>query len=346
MFRVQRLLSTHFHRIILSSWKGCLTSLPAMSRQATLFGKTVKKQPFFKNNPSPSSPYYQTINSMWQVSKSFDKESFFSDAQKLWKEKYSSNEAAREELYAEAERVQSGHKSLVSSFLAPRSECARSSESVSACPSPAISSSAAPSTSKPVELFCQDVGVNSGKFLTSEVTGQVTLMGELSTFAERWLVFRKERRFYESSSLYSWSTSWLAGMLSEAGQFTTKVKLLMDQVCSVQIDQRSILTSSGSQAVQRKMGLLTVLSADLARYKSNLEVVIDRLQIRKSQIHARGRGKEFCHSSGLLELPGVHIGGGYGRSHGATYRSTMARLALLCLLPSSCIALVCCLPAI
>ena len=43
-----------------------------MSRQATLFGKAVKKQPFFET--AGDSDYYRTINCLWQLSKTTNKD--------------------------------------------------------------------------------------------------------------------------------------------------------------------------------------------------------------------------------------------------------------------------------
>eukprot|EP00117_Sycon_ciliatum_P019355 scpid100163/ scgid2497/ len=104
-----------------------------MSRQATLFGKAVKKQPFFKT--AGDSDYYRTINCLWQLSKTTNKDVFFAEAKKEWTSKFANDATARRELFDSAKKLE-GDVKVAESFVVHKEPGESSS---SACgPSPAL----------------------------------------------------------------------------------------------------------------------------------------------------------------------------------------------------------------
>ena len=79
--------------------------------------------------------------------------------------------------------------------------------------------------------------------------------------------------------------------MTKVSDQTVTVKSLMLQVCAIRIDPKLRLTSAGAQSVVKKMALLGDLAIAVALLGRNLETTIQRLQIRNSQIRARGLGR-------------------------------------------------------
>ena len=110
-----------------------------MAQQTTLFGNVVPKDRFFKGLPASdgSSQYYSTIEALWTLEKSSDREGFFKDAQRQWNEVFSKDPQARAELLRRANTSRAGHttRRLASSFviLSEEEAAARSSSSSITC---------------------------------------------------------------------------------------------------------------------------------------------------------------------------------------------------------------------
>eukprot|EP00117_Sycon_ciliatum_P018138 scpid85409/ scgid2497/ len=105
-----------------------------MSRQATLFGKAVKKQPFFKT--AGDSDYYRTINCLWQLSKTTNKDVFFAEAKKEWTSKFANDATARRELFDSAKKLE-GDVKVAESFVVHKEPGESSSSACGPSPAPA-----------------------------------------------------------------------------------------------------------------------------------------------------------------------------------------------------------------
>ena len=61
-----------------------------MSVQSTLFGKVVKKKPFFEKSVSADSGYYAVVEALWTLEPDgANWQTFFEKAQRMWKDVYS-----------------------------------------------------------------------------------------------------------------------------------------------------------------------------------------------------------------------------------------------------------------
>ena len=57
-------------------------------------------------------------------------------------------------------------------------------------------------SAQPLVSFCKDIGVDPEAFLTSEVTGKASGVIALNTTAERFAVYGREERLFESSCAF------------------------------------------------------------------------------------------------------------------------------------------------
>ena len=135
---------------------------------------------------------------------------------------------------------------------------------------------------KPLVLLCEVLDVNPSTFLTEDVVGKASVVATLATVAERFALYRSEKRHYESSRLFHWQSSKLGQLMSKVDNQADIVKSLMLEVSSIRIDPKLLLTTIGAQSVNKKMSLLGNLTAAVTILGHHLEAAIQRLQIRNS----------------------------------------------------------------
>ena len=96
-----------------------------MSKQTTLFDKTVAKKPFFSERQVANSTYFWTMNALWQFYLGKDKKEFFSKAQWEWKEKFKGDidvQSALSERVKKGTCFSSGQQLVPSFFTGPSTE--------------------------------------------------------------------------------------------------------------------------------------------------------------------------------------------------------------------------------
>ena len=90
------------------------------------------------------------VNALWQLDEESNRERFLKSFQTRWKELYSVDEAARMNLLAKAAKRQDGQR-LSTPFV--------------------LVMSTAPTVSRPIAMFCQDIGVDAKSFFSPKVKG-------------------------------------------------------------------------------------------------------------------------------------------------------------------------------
>ena len=276
-----------------------------MARQATLFGKAAVKEPFFKIS-SECSSYYRTINALWQLHLGNDRQELFRAAQDQWSAKYKGNDDAVAALLERVElqgRSSTDGRRLMPSFLWATGRSSKEPVADEALPSASTTGTASTDNTdvevvlsvsgarKPLAMLCDALDVNPSSFLTEDVVGKASVVATLTTVAERFALYRSEKRHYESSRLFHWQSSKLGQLMSKVDNQTDIVKSLMLEVSSIRIDPKLLLTTIGAQSVNKKMSLLGNLTAAVTILGHHLEAAIQRLQIRNSQICGRSLRK-------------------------------------------------------
>ena len=178
------------------------------------FRESRRQRTFFLKNPG-NSPYYETINALWQVEPASDREKFFKWAQQKWAETYAVDEKARETLLGKARDLKREATRLAPPFvlLSDAPVIASSSRTSTLVPEEDGSHSSQgpemPSEASPLATFCHDLGVDKDKFFSPEISGQSSFMQSASDVARIWTVFQKERRLYHDTSSFRWKKSLL-----------------------------------------------------------------------------------------------------------------------------------------
>ena len=210
-----------------------------MARQATLFGKAAVKEPFFKIS-SECSSYYRTINALWQLHPGNDRHEFFRAAQDKWSAKYKGNDDAVAALLERVElqgRSSTDGRRLMPSFLGATGRSSKEPVADAAGSAPISSTTGTTSTDntdvevvlsvsgarKPLVLLCEALDVNPSSFLTEDVVGKASVVATLTTVAERFALYRSEKRHYESSRLFQATSRPLPNIsrvLCSAGAWT------------------------------------------------------------------------------------------------------------------------------
>ena len=239
-----------------------------MARQATLFGKVAVKEPFFKIS-SECSSYYRTINALcrvaaapgewpsrvfscrsrpmvgeiqgqrWRCCSSFGTRGTARSIVDWWATTYAIFSLGNGSLF---ERACSGWSAPVSSTTGTASTDNTDVEVV-------LSVSGA---RKPLAMLCEALDVNPSSFLTEDVVGKASVVATLTTVAERFALYRSEKRHYESSHLFHWQSSKLGQLMSKVDNQTDIVKSLMLEVSSIRIDPKLLLTTIGAQSVNTR----------------------------------------------------------------------------------------------
>ena len=185
-----------------------------MARQATLFGKAAVKEPFFKIS-SECSSYYRTINALWQLHPGNDRHEFFRASQDKWSAKYKGNDDAVAALLGRVElqgRSSTDGRRLMPSFLGATGRSSKEPVADAAGSAPISSTTGTASTDntdvevvlsvssarKPLVLLCEALDVNPSSFLTEDVVGKASVVATLTTVAERFALYRSEKRHYTS----------------------------------------------------------------------------------------------------------------------------------------------------
>ena len=269
-----------------------------MSRQTTLFGTTAKKGRFFKEIPNAveeDDGYYAVIEAMWTLEKSYDRNKFFSRAQKEWTVNISSNSAARADIIGKAKAIRSGEgrqvgKNFFSSSAGsePPRVLTASSQTTSA-PSAASSSSLVSDRSVPESIvaFCNDMAVPVNEFFTEDVVGQTTFVRELEGVCKKWVTCRSELAVNNSGAQYKWTSSQLQSMIDSSNAECPKLAGYMQKVAAIKISASQLLTSAMSSSIAEKMQLLSSMAAHLPILGNNMNHLIQRLQIRNDQMKSR-----------------------------------------------------------
>ena len=137
--------------------------------------------------------YYRTINALWELYPTIDRQRFFSAAQREWLAKFKGNEEAISALLEQVECTlpsSSAGRKLRPSFFAEwpagRSSAADASAAGSSATTDDDETEAVTSTvgaTTPLVLFCESMGVDPSSFLTAEVTGKAGVITALTSFS-------------------------------------------------------------------------------------------------------------------------------------------------------------------
>jgi hypothetical protein len=269
-----------------------------MSVQTTLFGKAVKKKPFFEKSVSADSGYYAVVEALWTLHPcGANRQTFFEKAQRLWKDVYSQSDLACRELFAKAGKV-SSDRTVAKSFIVEKTSDDTESVEVaddvgvpSAQPdSPAQSTiiKTGPTISSAVDAFFEAMGLTAEAFLTEEVRIQETLISKLSQVAKKWEEYSNELSFYNSSSTYTWKQSLLSLEIKNVKDHAALLAKALSEAASIKISFAQILTPSGSLSVQRKQKALTDVTVQLCILEKHLETCNLRLRRRNAQMQKKG----------------------------------------------------------
>ena len=131
------------------------------------------------------------------------------------------------------------------------------------------------------------MGLAAEAFLTEEARSQETLISKLSQVAKKWEEYSNELRFYNSSSMYTWKQSLLSLEIKNVKDLAAVLAKALNEAASIKLSFSQILTSTGSQSMQRKQKALTDVTVQLCILEKHLETCNVRLRRRNAQMQTK-----------------------------------------------------------
>ncbi|XP_062515262.1 uncharacterized protein LOC134190768 [Corticium candelabrum] len=271
-----------------------------MKKQLTLFGvRKRKREPFFQRS-ADDSDYTRVIETLWQQDAGQrTRKDFFKWAQGQWRDKYSKDRKARDDVIAKSVGVQQGmdnadEKAATTGYFRRLDEpepkrshlsCHGRHDQVSMVASVSTDGDDIEVASGgPEAEFLNAIGIDSSQLLTEDVVGRSDFMGVLRQCARQWLAYKQVQATYEAHAKWRWGHSQLIRAEDELVTEEKKLMAAMCDVAQVTVSATNFLSVSFVRMALEKMEGLAALSARLLKFTNSLQTQTRRLEIRVSQL--------------------------------------------------------------